>query len=112
MNKNWKITAWKYATAIVVAIIIFNPEVAEIALFIDAVGLEMFFMLIEVQIILTIGIFYEKFKLTINYFKRLTLSAIYFREEPKTIILLVPSQSTLMQLLVVSFFVSLLFKIT
>ncbi|MCU7941511.1 MAG: hypothetical protein KZQ87_02430 [Candidatus Thiodiazotropha sp. (ex Cardiolucina cf. quadrata)] len=43
--------AWKYATTIVVVFIIFNPEMIELALFIDAIGLELFLMLFEMQML-------------------------------------------------------------
>lgn len=48
--------AWKYATAIVVVLIIINPEMIELALLIDAVGLEMFLMLLEVQALTIIAV--------------------------------------------------------
>ncbi len=56
---NWKNRVWKYATAFVVVLIILNPEMAELALFIDAIGLEMFFMLLEVQVIAIAGAFLQ-----------------------------------------------------
>ena len=40
---NIKNKIWKYATAAIVILIMLNPEFAELALFIDAIGLEMFF---------------------------------------------------------------------
>ena len=52
---NIKNKIWKYATAAIVILIMLNPEFAELALFIDAIGLEMFFMLIEVQFIAITG---------------------------------------------------------
>jgi hypothetical protein len=52
---NWKSKVWKYATAFIVVLIILNPEMAELALIIDAVGLELFLMLLEVQVIALAG---------------------------------------------------------
>ena len=115
MRKHWKNKAWKYATAIVVAIIILNPEVAELALFIDAVGLEVFFMLIEVQILVALGMFQAKLRL---YFAYLKNSYQYFssrimwrniKEEPESLLLLVPSQATMMSLLVFTAFLYIFF---
>ncbi|MCK5902721.1 MAG: hypothetical protein KAG28_06180 [Cocleimonas sp.] len=51
--------------------IIFNPEVTELALFIDAVGLEIFFMLVEVQIIVAFGLLQAKLSLSFVYVKKL-----------------------------------------
>ena len=47
----WKKNTWKYATAIVVIILTFNPGTVEFAIFVDVVGLDMLFLLFEVQII-------------------------------------------------------------
>ncbi|HIO91694.1 MAG TPA: hypothetical protein EYG68_02485 [Leucothrix mucor] len=113
---NWKDKAWKIATAIIVAIIILNPEVAELALFIDAVGLEMFLMLIEVQILLTLGVFYDKIKSGYRYLKKsylnsqLNMSWQNFKADPQSLLLLVPSQATLMSLLIFSAMIDILYK--
>ena len=56
---NWKDKIWKYATTFVVVLIILNPEMMELALFIDVIGLEMFFMLLEVQVIAIAGAFLQ-----------------------------------------------------
>jgi len=60
MSLNWKNRIWKYATVFVVVLIIFNPEMIELALFIDAVGLEMFIMLLEVQVVAILSAFLNK----------------------------------------------------
>jgi len=38
----WKSKLWKYATAFIVVLIILNPEIIELALFVDAVGRKCF----------------------------------------------------------------------
>ena len=43
----------------VVVLIILNPELAQLALFIDAIGLEMFLMLLEVQVVAMFGLFFN-----------------------------------------------------
>lgn len=48
---NFKKRAWQYATTLVVVLIMLNPEIAQLALFIDAIGLEIFMLLIETQVI-------------------------------------------------------------
>lgn len=113
---NGKDKAWKIATAMIVAIIILNPEVAELALFIDAVGLEMFFILIEVQILLTLGIFYDKIKSGYFYLKslyqhsKLNISWQNVKTDPSGLFLLAPSQATLMTLIVFSAAIDMLNK--
>ncbi|MES9828233.1 MAG: hypothetical protein ABW201_08215 [Candidatus Thiodiazotropha sp.] len=42
--------AWKYATALAAALIVLNPEMIELALFVDAIGLELFLMQLEIQV--------------------------------------------------------------
>ncbi|MCU7853741.1 MAG: hypothetical protein KZQ80_16170 [Candidatus Thiodiazotropha sp. (ex Monitilora ramsayi)] len=57
---NWKDRIWKYATVVVVVLIILNPELVELALFIDAVGLEIFLMLLEIQVVMLVSMFFDK----------------------------------------------------
>lgn len=42
MNKKWKTQFWRYATTIVIVLIILNPEMLQLGFFIDGVGLEIF----------------------------------------------------------------------
>ena len=114
MNKNWKNKAWKIATAIIVAIIIINPEIAELALFIDAVGLEMFFTLLEVQLLLTLGVFYNKIKMIFAYLKELfkvKFSWKNYQRNPQNLLLIVPTPAMLMHLLVFSVIIGYQFKL-
>lgn len=106
---SFKDKAWKYATVIVVLFIILNPEMAELALFIDAIGLEMFLMLVEVQIVAIFGVFFRtKIKPVYIYIKGLCFRIIpinYLRnikENPDAFMLAVPSPAMLMNTLVVS----------
>lgn len=48
---NWKNRTWLYATGLVVALIVLIPEMTHLALFIDAVGLEMFMLMLELQLV-------------------------------------------------------------
>lgn len=114
MNKDWKKKIWKYATSVFVVILFLNPEFAELALFIDAIGLETFFMLIEVQILLIFSIFHEKAKRIIVYLKNLmapTISWQDFKQESKTIFLLAPGPAVLMHVLVLSFIIDSVIKL-
>jgi hypothetical protein len=52
---NWKKKLWKYATGIVVVLLVLNPEMLGLALFIDAFGLEMLVILIEIQATVVLG---------------------------------------------------------
>ena len=114
---SWKEKAWKYATALTVAVIILNPEMAKIALFIDAVGLKMFILLLEVQIIAVFGPFFNtRIKPIYIYTKNLIIrhtpipSWATIKNEPSMLVLSVPSPAFLMHLLVLSVAVSIVFN--
>lgn len=101
--------AWKYATAVVVVLIILNPEMIELALFIDAVGLEMFLMLIEVQVSAIIGAFLNnKIKLVISILKYFVEKCFLvdflkrIKDGNEILILSLHSEAALMHLLVAS----------
>ena len=106
---NIKNNIWQYATAAVGILIMLNPEFAELALFIDAIGLEMFFMLIEVQFIAISGaLLNTKIKPIYNH-----LAALYLRNysagswrliksEPTLILLSTPEPVFFMNLLVIT----------
>ena len=96
---SWKNTIWKFATAVVVILIILNPEMIELALFIDAIGLEMFFMLLEVQTLMLLNSFIN-FKKINNSLKQIKYFFL-----PANIILIMPSAATLMIMLVLSAFI-------
>jgi hypothetical protein len=102
-------TLWKYVTLFIVTLLVFNPEFAELALFIDAIGLEMFLMLMEIQAATILGLLFSNkikplFDSVRRYFSgwfvisswRTTL------QDPKLLVLKVPSQAMLMHLLVLS----------
>ena len=106
---NWKDKVWKYATFFVVVLIIFNPEMVELALFIDAVGLEMFLMLLEIQVLAILGAFFRtRIKPIFTYIKGLcTRNALTFswkniKKKPETLMLVMPGPATLMHMLVFS----------
>jgi len=104
---NWKNKIWKYLTAFVVLLIILNPEMIQLALFIDAVGLEMFLMLLEVQFLALLGMFFNTkikpiFSYIINFYSQyfLTFSWKNIKEHPENLMLAVPSPAALMNMLV------------
>ena len=106
---NWKNKLWKYATLCIVVVIILNPEMVGLALFIDAVGLEIFIMLLEVQLLAVLSaILNNRIKPIIEFIK--TSYARYFplltwqniRETPQCLVFSTPSPATLMYLLVFS----------
>jgi hypothetical protein len=105
--------AWKYATAVVVVLIVFNPEVIELALFIDAVGLEMFLMLFEVQVLMIIGALLNNIiKPAVSSLKHSIKKYLLFdhirklKAGTESLIVSTPSEATLMHLLVVSAIIS------
>ena len=53
---NWRSRTIKFITVLIVILFILNPETTKLAIFIDAVGLEMMLLLFEVQL-LTIAVF-------------------------------------------------------
>lgn len=101
--------AWNYATAIVVLLILFNPELLGLALFVDAIGLELFIMLLQIQALaMALSFFHMNVKPVIE-----TLACSYSKVcravsrkncEPKSdsLLILLPSQSTVMHFLVLS----------
>lgn len=90
---NWKTKTWKVATSLVVVIILFNPEMAGLGLFVDAVGLEMFLLLLQVQALVILGVLLNtKIRPVFHYIKI----------ESERLVLLVPGQATLMHSLVFS----------
>ena len=110
---NWRKNAWKIATAIIVVFIIFNPETVELALFIDAIGLDMFFLLIEVQLIAIFSVFFNnRIKPTLDHINFLRahfagLSWRGIRQEPESLLWVIPSQATIMFMLVFSCAISI-----
>lgn len=99
---------WKYATGFVVILIMLNPELIQLALFIDAVGLELFLMLFELQlIILFSAIINNRFIIPLKDIKHCTINRISttWRQVihgPGYLILSAPSQATIMHFLVFS----------
>ena len=115
---SWKRRFWKYATAIVVVLIVLNPETVHFALFLDAIGLDIFLLLLEVQIFAMVGIFVtENVKPMQAYLKRhylqhvLTFSRNNFRENLRTLVFSVPSQAAVMHLLVFSAAIGMVFGV-
>ena len=118
LKMNLKNKVWKYATAIVVALIILNPEMIELALFIDAIGLEMFLMLLEIQIMAILGaLLNNKIKpalTNLKYFIENHVLGIPLKriiEKPGCLVFAVPSQATLMHMLVFSAAVGVVFNV-
>lgn len=61
MRPEWRNRIWKYLTALVVLLLILNPEFLDLAIFIDAVGLEAYFTLLATHLVLLWRSFYSKF---------------------------------------------------
>lgn len=58
--RDWKHKIWKYVTFAVVILIALNPELLHLGLFIDTLGLEVFLLLVEVQVIVWLGVFLDE----------------------------------------------------
>jgi len=56
---NWKKSAWKIVTLLVVGTLIFNPELVAFGMFIDYVGLDLFLLLLEVQVVTLFGYYFQ-----------------------------------------------------
>ncbi|MCU7810413.1 MAG: hypothetical protein KZQ77_04145 [Candidatus Thiodiazotropha sp. (ex Notomyrtea botanica)] len=106
---NVKDRIWKYATTIVVLLIILNPEMVELALFIDAVGLEIFLMLLEIQVVMLVSMFFNTRirpilialqRIWSRYFQRFSWNNV--TSKPRSLLLAGQSQAILMHVLVVS----------
>jgi len=115
MNKNWKAIFWKYATIIVVVLIVLNPEMLQLGLFIDGVGLEIFLMLLDVQVVTILATFLarniEPLTIYIKYFCLYIFQALSWpsiKEEQKRLISVTPGPASLMHLLVLSAAISML----
>ncbi|MBT3203357.1 MAG: hypothetical protein HOM14_06035 [Gammaproteobacteria bacterium] len=61
MKKKWKNNYWKLATFVVVISLILNPELVSLGLFIDALGLDIFLLLLEVQAIAIAGFTFQTY---------------------------------------------------
>ena len=102
--------AWKYATAFVVVLIMLNPEMIELAIFIDAVGLDMFLLLFEIQILAILSsllntkirpIFNCIEKFMAKRFTRVSWDGV--KSNPGLLIFVTPSPAALMNVLVLSY---------
>ncbi|MCG7945957.1 MAG: hypothetical protein N0C84_06380 [Candidatus Thiodiazotropha taylori] len=70
---------WKFLTLFVFALLILNPETVGLALFVDAVGLDIFVLMVELQIVALFGVFfYNKIKPAFSYIRRIRLSSRFF----------------------------------
>ena len=72
---------WKVLTLIIIGLLMLNPEFIIMSSFIDAIGLEMFSLLIEVQIISVVGFYFHNWIKPVlmpfyNYFKKFFNSVI------------------------------------
>ena len=76
---------WKWATFAVVIVIAVNPEMIGMALFIDALGLDLFILLLQVQLVAYLGMIFPKavrsrvsewYLVTLGAIKNTTLVAV------------------------------------
>lgn len=109
MNVNRKNTVWKFASAFVVMFLVLNPEMVHLAIFIDAIGLQMFLMLLDVQVLAILGaIVNTKIKPILAYARHLcahhflTFSWRNIKEKAESLMLVAPSQATIMCMLAFS----------
>ncbi|WP_133408168.1 hypothetical protein [Parashewanella tropica] len=56
---NLKKVYWKIVTLVVFSFLLINPEAVPLVLYIDAIGLELFLMLLEVQFIAIAGYYFH-----------------------------------------------------
>lgn len=83
-----KKTVWALAFVLAVLIFLFSPFVGfELIFFIDAIGLDMFAMLIEVQLLVTFGLFFDRVKTIFGNINRQMMrwDSNYFIPEMRTI---------------------------
>lgn len=113
----WKNIFWKGLTIFIVTLIIFNPETLQLALFIDAVGLDLFLMLLEVQIFSLLGLFINTrikplYTYLINFYSQhfQLISWKSIKETPDILMLVVPGPAILMSMLVFSAAISIIFN--
>lgn len=117
MNNNWKNKAWKFATIFVVLLVLLNPELIELALFIDAIGLESFLMLLEMQILAMISALFIKSKNLLTHLKYFCLRHIRpvlwknIRKVADNLLLVTHSPAILMHMLVFSAAIDVAFKV-
>lgn len=118
MRVNWKNKAWKYSTAFVVVLLILNPEMADLALVVDAIGLEIFLMLLEIQVVAILWDLYNTtIKPTLLSIKRLgskhlhDLSWNIIFKKTECMILTAPNPAFLMHILVFSVAIATAFNV-
>lgn len=113
---NQKDRLWRNASVIAIMFVLLNPEMIELALFLDAVGLEIFLMLLGIQISVIFGLLFGKIEVTMSNLKYFILnlqprvSWESIKEAPERLLLAVPDQSTLLHILVFSAVLDLLLK--
>jgi hypothetical protein len=104
----WKNKLFRYALSVFVVLLFLNPETVQFAIFLDAVGLDIFLMLLEVQILAILGtVLFNYIDPIRSYFfviyRRITQrSGSRFQEQPQVLLLFVPCQATVMHMLVFS----------
>lgn len=99
---------WKWLAAVAVLFLLLNPETIQLAVFIDAIGIEMLFWLLEVQILaLGIAAYSQYLAPLLHWFKRclfpvFTPNYPSLREYPGSLALILPGAASLMHGLVLS----------
>lgn len=115
---NLRNRAWQYSTVVVVVLVLLNPEMIELALFIDAVGLEVFLMLFEIQLLAIMSaIFSNSVKPVVSGVRHLLKVAMLsssvrkIREGTECLVVSVPIEAALMHLLVISAVIAGAFRV-
>lgn len=110
---------WGIASIIVVIILITNPETMELAIFIDAVGLEAYLILIELHLIAIFSAFTNtKIRPVFAYIKR-ALHKLFESDLRNTIIsdwgklmIITPGPAALMNILVLAAIANVVYQLT
>jgi hypothetical protein len=100
---NWKNHLWRCGTAFVVVLIILNLEMVYLAIFVDAIGLEMFVMLLEIQVIAIFGLLLNAAQKPILAAKSYLLIARFITRmfgKMESYLMVVTGQAALMHLIV------------
>jgi len=100
---------WRFITVLIVIFLILNPEMVEFSIFINAVGIDIFIMLLQIQFIVISGAFFDKKIRPLWYYCKNQFTNIYYscslkriKNEPRILLLIIPSQASLMYVLVFS----------
>ena len=93
---HWKNKVLKTITISIVLFLFLNPELIELAIFIDMVGIEMYLFLLEAQVLAIYAVFLNK----LLPLKLVSYSWNRLKFDSSKLLFIVPSQATLMHSIV------------